>query len=189
MSGKSPSLLASRSFVADMARLAEGLVMMDITESFWEGIDEHATVEHVQAALQCRERAMMPDKVGDELMKPKRKASMCEVRKWRARWALDIHRRYRPSHVTWIDSGVGQEKAVAVMLLQRGTDAPLIVVAWRGSKSRADYLKTDVSIRLAALPAEYSALRGSAPPGRPPPRVTRGLWRAYAGSDARKKET
>ena len=164
-------LLSSRAFVADMARLAEGLVMQDMHREFW-GFDVASSVASVQAGLVCREHAAFPDKCGDIAALPESEASSCEVRRRRAVWALELRERYRPRVLEWIDSGVGCEKAVAVLTLELAPGRRLLVVCFRGSKALQDYTKTDVSFRFTPvsperLRAEPTAAEAAAAPAAP----------------------
>jgi hypothetical protein len=137
-------LLSSRPFVTDMARLAEGLVMQDMHQAFWD-FDAASSVASVQAGLGCREHPAFPDKCGDVVALPESEAASCEVRRRRAAWALQLRERYAPRMVEWIDSGEGCEKAVAVLTLELAPGRRLLVVCFRGSKALQDYTKTDVS--------------------------------------------
>ena len=164
-------LLSSRAFVADMARLAEGLVMQDMHREFWD-FDAASSVASVQAGLVCREHAGFPDKCGDIVALPESEASSCEVRRRRAAWALELRERYRPRVLEWIDSGVGCEKAVAVLTLELAPGRRLLVVCFRGSKALQDYTKTDVSFRFTPvsperLRAEPTAAEAAAAPAAP----------------------
>ena len=164
-------LLSSRAFVTDMARLAEGLVMQDMHREFWD-FDAASSVASVQAGLVCREHAGFPDKCGDIVALPESEASSCEVRRRRAAWALELRERYRPRVLEWIDSGVGCEKAVAVLTLEFAPGRRLLVVCFRGSKALQDYTKTDVSFRFTPvsperLRAEPTAAEAAAAPAAP----------------------
>ena len=164
-------LLSSRAFVTDMARLAEGLVMQDMHREFWD-FDAASSVASVQAGLVCREHAGFPDKCGDLVALPESEASSCEVRRRRAAWALELRERYRPRVLEWIDSGVGCEKAVAVLTLELAPGRRLLVVCFRGSKALQDYTKTDVSFRFTPvsperLRAEPTAAEAAAAPAAP----------------------
>ena len=127
----------------------------------------------------------------------------------RARWATELQK-YGLRVLQWIDSAEGLEKQCAILLLPRGCpgdERPVLVVAFRGSKSAKDYARTDVSPFLVPTPW---ATRASTP-GRSLdaeedndadvddkaarlmpllaksdlPCTTLGLWRAYAGTSSR----
>ena len=156
-------LLGSRQFVADLAKVAEQLVMDDMTENYWLGLDGMddetaltAGVDALRMRASCRERAAFfaPDKFGDVKCKPASKALECHLRRQRANWAVGIHQRYRAKVLEWIDTGEGLEKQAAVLLMRNGCPGgrPVLVVAWRGSKSLRDYGITDTSPFFVPLP-------------------------------------
>lgn len=152
-------LFTSRLFVADIAKLAEQLVMDDMPEDYFDGdAEDDSNVPAANrviaraARLSCRERTafFMPEKLGDTAIKPPRASARCAVRKARAAWSIELQGRLGARVVEWIDTGVGREKQVAVLMLTRGCPGgrPVLVVCFRGSKSRRDYTQTDVSARL-----------------------------------------
>lgn len=204
-------LLASRLFVRDMARLAEHIVMHDVPDDFWSA-EEATSPDCLQSKLRSRESApfFAPDKVGDVVAKSEDEAGSCAVRWQRAMWAIAFKARYAPCLGDFVDTGIGTEKQ-AVVLLLRPKDQPLaVVVAFRGSKTLQDYLRTDISPHFVPVPlgalevAEATEADPTVPPLPPspngaeidvtasrfmgvfagpyaPPCVTLGLWRAYAG--------
>ena len=209
-------LLASREFVRDLAIIAEQLVMDDMPVWAYpeqaKSANAPATTEAKEAILEgdlCREQknALFPDKVGDM---QSRASDDCFVRQSRARWATELQKKYGLRVLQWIDSAEGLEKQCAILLLPRGCpgdERPVLVVAFRGSKSAKDYARTDVSPFLVPTPW---ATRASTP-GRSLdaeedndadvddkaarlmpllaksdlPCTTLGLWRAYAGTSSR----
>ena len=138
--GEACPLLGSRQFVMDIARVAEQLVMDDMTSDYFPSAREPKRIS-------CREKAMWPDKCGD-LTQPD------EVRRRRASWAADIGERYRARVVEWCDTGHELEKQAVVLLLRPHGEAPVAVIAWRGSKKASDYLRTDLSISFVAVSSE-----------------------------------
>jgi pimeloyl-ACP methyl ester carboxylesterase len=202
--------LKSREFVRDMARLAEGIVMNDVGRDYWEFDDSSSTAAaDLRLKFRCRETAPMfaPDRCGDQAEKPPEEAGSCAVRWQRAMWSIDFKRRYHPSVIDWIDTGVNQEKQCAILLLQPKGAPPIVAVAFRGSKSLQDYVRTDISPRFVPLPSGFlagdacdasdrsliSADTVDADSARlmpflanaDTPCVTLGLWRAYAGEAER----
>lgn len=205
-------MLRSREFVRDMARLAEGIFMYDVTPDFWKFDATLPTaVNDLQGKLRSREQApfFAPDKVGSIAEKPAAEAMTCRVRWQRAAWAVEFKQRYAPVVVDFIDTGVGLEKPAVVMLLEQAGQPPLITVTHRGSKTLGDYFLTDASPLFIPLPLgklDTSATSRSntshalpnpcADPSaarlmpllandKAPPCVTVGLWQAYAGSSDR----
>mmetsp|Transcript_5506 Transcript_5506/g.9331 ORF Transcript_5506/g.9331 Transcript_5506/m.9331 type:complete len:368 (+) Transcript_5506:62-1165(+) len=196
----------SREFVRDMALLAEHLMMHDLFPGTFE-INSKSPPD-VRAAklalsLTCREvpPRWAPDKYGDLEMRPDGNPGIaCEVRRRRALGAVGFQERWRPVVVEWIDSGHGLEKQCAVLLLwpsaggeeNRLKSPPLIVVAFRGSKTHQDYFVTDISPRFIPVcgPHSYDADWGSAMlmprlADNEKPCASKGAWRAYAGEQGR----
>lgn len=152
--------LGSRSFVRDLSFLAEHAVMNDVHSDFWnfdaEAEDAAATL---QLQLRCRERApfFAPDKVGRTAELDPAAAAECEVRRRRAIWLVEFKRRYQPTVVEWVDTGVGYEKQACVLLLHPQPETqlppePIIAIVFRGSKTYQDYFITDASFWSVALP-------------------------------------
>ena len=164
-------LLASRQFVSDLAKLAEQLCMDDMTQETWACLDEQidevtaaATVDALRLRIRCREKAAFfaPDKCGDVKQLPASRASDCAVRRTRASWGVELFQRYRMRVLEWVDTGVGQEKQAAVLLMRQGCPGgrPVLLVVWRGSKSLTDYGITDASPKQMPLPFWPSLGRG-----------------------------
>lgn len=217
-----PDLLGSRTFVRDMGRLAEHAMMNDMPPGFWD-FDAAApdAAEKLQLRLRCRETApfFAPDKVGELTEKGESEAASCPVRLRRAVWTVALKQRYSPVLAEWVDTAVATEKPAAVLLLTPPGAAPLVVVAFRGSKTYQDYFKTDASPNFMAVPRgafrrPLQPAGGRRPPSSPGapsaaaaadssshaalkpalmpyladskhPCTTVGVWRAYAGDDAR----
>lgn len=225
----SSALLGDRQFCADLAKLAEQIVMDDMAPGYFpEEVPEGAQVEaciahHMDHKLCCREGAwVIPEKLGSHPRRAvKRGAPRSTNRKrhlldyFRATWAIELQQRYDAEVVEWIDTGEGCEKAVVLLRLRRHCPGgrPVLVVAWRGSKTARDYMVTDMSPRMVPLP--WGAMFAAAGSGSVPldddvtttsatgstdadqaakrlmfrrsvlPCSTYGLWRAYAGSAAR----
>lgn len=140
-------LLASRQFVVDMARISEQLLMDDMPCDYWPL--SPAPPSGSLPRRSSREVAAWPDKCGDI-------SQLEEVQRRRAEWAMEIGKRYRARVVEWFDTGESLEKQAALLLLRPPRDAPVAVVAWRGSKKLADYLVTDLS--LTFVPVVSSAI-------------------------------
>ena len=156
------------------------------------GSAEERRIEEQRARTHCREQAAFfaCDRVGEI---PRRDdhdhPELCDVRKRRAKMALELHRRYKPKVLTWIDTQVGLEKQAAVLRFQPDGEDPIIVVVFRGSKKAMDYFVSDAVIVLTALPepkvplpaAFFERYRNDRRPGRHVPHCTYGLWGTYAG--------
>jgi hypothetical protein len=176
-------LLGRRAFVRDIAVLAEQLVMHDMREGYWE----HAArgSPHTTPGWLCsRESAMMPDRVGDTPERAPADVERCEVRRRRAAWAHELSGRYGVRLVAWIEPPDDSDPQKQAAVLRLHTSPPLLVVVFRGSKKRLDYMVTDPDIRFTQVPmvaTEGPAAASTAPK----PKVTRGLVRAYAGARVR----
>lgn len=151
-SSRFSSLLASREFVRDMARLAEHIVMYDVVFNMFSFDPASTTAAELKMRLRSRESAAFPDKVGDEAEKSKAEASSCYVRGQRARWLIAFKQRYDPIVADWIDTAVQTEKQAAVLLLRPPDEPPLVVVAFRGSKALQDYVRTDINPSFVPVP-------------------------------------
>jgi hypothetical protein len=172
---KTPSArLASREFARDMARLAEHIVMYDVTEGYWDfDAKSEGAAEALQLRLNSREQApfFAPDKVGSVGEKSEVESHLCPVRWQRARWAIAFKEKYDPHTVAWIDTGVSTQKPALVLLLwPDGRERPpLITVAFRGSKTYQDYFVTDASPSFIPVPlgdiSEKLGLRSTRAPG------------------------
>jgi len=127
-------LLLDRSFVADMAMLAEHFVMHDMEPGFWD-FDARApgAAEGLRLRLGSREAApfFAPDKVGELRERPAEEAAECQVRARRAAWAVEFKRKHDPKLVQWVDTAVATEKQAAVLLLRPKGTPPLVTVVWR----------------------------------------------------------
>lgn len=177
--------------------------MDDMPRDYWtasrEQEDNVARLDNFQARLSCREKAAWPDKCGDV-------AKIDEVRRRRASWAVDIGERYSARVVEWCDTGEALEKQAVIVLLRPPGEAPVVLVAWRGSKKLTDYLLTDLSLSFIPIPSniEDSEAQNAGhgmrlwniisrgmpmlfPRSSDVPCVTRGLWEAYAGSATRER--
>ena len=148
-------LLLDRSFVADLAVLAEHFVMHDMEPGFWD-FDARApgAVDELRLRLSSREAApfFAPDKVGELRERPAEEAAECQVRARRAAWAVEFKRKHDPRLVQWVDTAVATEKQAAVLLLRPKGTPPLVTVVWRGSKTTQDYLVTDANPMFIPLP-------------------------------------
>jgi len=138
--GDGDPLLGSRQFVTDIARIAEQMVMDDMPCDYWPTSGEPPNASR----LHCREKAAVPDKCGDV-------TEHGEVRRRRASWAADIGERYAARVVQWCDTAHGREKQAALLLLRPPGEPPVAVIAWRGSKTATDYLRTDLSLHFVKL--------------------------------------
>jgi hypothetical protein len=186
------TLLGSRQFVTDLARLSEQLVMDDMGTDYWPQEDEGRSrgIEQLAGRFSCREAPapFAPDKVGEIARLSEADAEGCEVRRRRALWADDLHKRYGARVLAWIDTNVALEKQAALVRLQHPegegeSGAPVLVIVFRGSKKVEDFLMTDVSVRLTPLPNPTIASPSHPPPpSQQQPACTIGLWNAYAGS-------
>lgn len=121
----------SRDFLCDLARLAEGLVMCDVTDDFFGAVDgaradDDAHCAELVAQMGCREQAawFAPDSVGDLKQRADADSHFCEVRRRRAEWAVAIKRNYPGARVVrWVDTGVDLEKAALVISLRAGASS------------------------------------------------------------------
>ena len=115
-------------------------------------------------------------------------------------WSDEIKRRRGAKVVEWIDSDVGTEKASVVMVWPRGAadGGDVILVGFRGSKGKKDWLRTnaalinpfrrvvplsDAAYRQPTGPREEDAVQDS--PSVDAPGVPLAWWRAYAGTPDR----
>lgn len=179
----------TRTFVRDLARLAEHIIMNDVPASFWSfDSTSPAAVEQLQFRLTSRETApfFAPDKVGQVPENMWWDAATCLVRQQRAAWCVAFKNEYEPVVADWIDTGVELQKPAAVFLLTpkgamheqhvdersakpkakakpKKTPPPLIVVGFRGSKTLQDYARTDASPSFVPLPlGDMGEARGRA---------------------------
>ena len=203
-------LLGSREFVRDMARLAEQIIMYDVPNDFFTfDCSQPDSAKRLRLALKCREQPAFfaPDKVGELAEKSDADKESCQVRWKRALWTIAFKKRYRPVVVDWVDTGRDNEKQALVMLLTptegaASTEPPIITVAFRGSKTFADYAVTDINPMMLPLPtgelsdslmlpqtasvdAELSQARFCMLYANSRhPCVHLGCWKAYAGEAA-----
>lgn len=83
------------------------------------------------------------------------------MRKRAAQTVKDLCSKYAAEFVDWVDTGEGTEKQAVVLRLQIA-DRPVVLVAWRGSKSRVDWTTTDANLQFVRLqPARATAGGGS----------------------------
>jgi len=140
-------LLRLREFIADLARLAEAIVMYDADESAWAA----------RNSLSSREVTawFAPTRIGSRTEKPAAKAEQCEVRAQAAEWIAQLKQKYGATLVEWIDTGVGTEKPALVLkmrvVLESEEKRDVVLVAWRGSKTWQDWYYTDFSCRALRL--------------------------------------
>ena len=202
------SMFSSRAFVRDIARLAEHIVMNDIGTSYWS-FDANAphAADELKWVLRSRECApfFAPDRLGDVSERPAADAGSCHVRQQRAAWSVAFKQAYAPEVADWIDTAVGTEKPVAVLLLRPIDRPPIVAVAFRGSKTLQDYVVTDASPSFIPVPMGMHAGGASAADATgtsvnhdharlmpflagdsAPPCVTVGAWQAYAGEPDRR---
>ena len=168
--GERCPLLGSRTFVADIAKVAEQVVMDDMPAdgSFWTDDDgtegdgdakASQLVDDLRRRISCREKScfFMPEKLSN--IPRKQGSPSCEVTRIRATWAVELQLRYGARVLEWVDTAVGLEKQCCVALLPRACpgDAPVLAVIWRGSKSNQDYVNTDLSPFFTPVPWAASA--------------------------------
>jgi len=143
----STDLLRLREFIADLARLAEAIVMYDADESAWAA----------RNSLSSREVTawFAPTRIGSRTEKPAAKAEQCEVRAQAAEWIAQLKQKYGATLVEWIDTGVDTEKPALVLkmrvVLESEEKRDVVLVAWRGSKTWQDWYYTDFSCRALRL--------------------------------------
>ena len=187
--------------VQDLAEQVASAVNVDKMPSAANGNGKMSTwrrIETMHARLRCRERAAFfaSDRIGELARRNDNDNPMhCEVRKRRAAWAVELQLRYDAKVLCWIDTGLGLEKQAAVIRLQPKGEEPIIFVTFRGSKKVEDFVLSDLSIVLAALPAPKfaplidEAWKEDKRPGRHVPHCTAGLWWAYAGEHKEVKKS
>ena len=192
-------LLDDRRFLSDLARLSEGLVR------YWDLRELNTSSTNV-FKLRSRERSawFAPLKIDG-----KREALFdgiaCPMRHHCIHWSQELGRLYNGRVVEWIDSGVGTEKAAAVVALDLSSHESVLVVAFRGTKSAQDWTRTATSMRFQPLSdSAATQLTPDAPDNRPIaterpaklmplyrasglPCCSQGVWLAYAGAAAREK--
>ncbi len=194
------SLLASRRFVRDCARLST-LVMFDLRAG------EQLPLEPEE--LRARERSawFAPVRSDGWAEKPTAHAAKCEVRRQCAEWARSMRSEYDARVIEWCDTGVATEKACAVLELsvapslvaESKAAIPVLLVVFRGSKSSADWKRTNFNLKFQPLLPSGASTDGNLPwqsvgaglAARYMPRLSSshfacvgaGMWRAYAGRD------
>ena len=172
------SLLAARDLMAGVAKLAEQVMMHDLSPEMWNQIDTtkpEAAIASLRASLCCREPStrLAVDKVGDTFMLPEEQAAACPVRKLRAEQAVQLKRAFKARVVEWIDTGVGNEKPAVVMRWRYNRSPPsssassadsdgggeedLIVVSFRGSKTLRDIFLVDAMSPIFHVPVPPAA--------------------------------
>ena len=133
-------ILLSRSFLTDLARIAEGLIGFDLTEF----ASSRATDDHMHISRE-QPFGVIPFQVG-AMTEDYGKADD-KVRRIVGGWSVSIGERYRARVVQWIDSGVDYEKPAAVLELHPGgAEDPewvVLVVCLRGSKTFNDWMCTN----------------------------------------------
>ena len=211
------SLLAARDLMAGVAKLAEQVMMHDLSPEMWNQIDTtkpEAAIASLRASLCCREPStrLAVDKVGDTFMLPEEQAAACPVRKLRAEQAVQLKRAFKARVVEWIDTGAGNEKPAVVMRWRYNRSPPsssassadsdgggeedLIVVSFRGSKTLRDIFLVDAMSPIFHVPVPPAA--EEQPPAGSSfspllgfrselPCCSSGVWSAYAGDTSERK--
>jgi hypothetical protein len=188
----------TRQFVADVAIVAEQLIMYDLPTDRTPGLSADASRE--------RSAPFFPDRMAEIAEEPN--SVNCKLRLQRAKWRSELVERRGMRVAEWVDTAQGTEKAAAVLVWDRGLGgAPTIVVAFRGSKSSNDWLRTNAAFaspRRRVVELSESVYQGVRPDGaaaspaeessRPEREVSLQaawvplpLWLAYAGVNGRER--
>jgi len=192
--------------------------MHDLPLALWNNLPDNAdkAAEVLASRLTSRQSAAFfaPDKLGHVKERPSSDRA-CAVRAGRAAFAVELQRKYSAKIEAWIDTPDTLEKQCSVLTLHslpqriaaksginpsESSDvngAPIVVVAFRGSKGASDYLRTDVSPYFVPVAAAQQAAdaadmglwsvaraaRHLLPfaPSTLDASVTWGLWCSYAG--------
>ena len=184
-------LLADRAFVTALAGLSEFLVMYDLRSLDPKYVREMTCVEMDTAPFLSR---VAPFEV--EGTAPKKSDPACFVRSKCVEYANILTSKYAARVVEWIDVERVTEKQVCILELTHSHQSPVIVVAFRGSRTLEDWLLVDFNQfhQPLLLPIDQDERRSVEAVG--PPRlmhwlknskktcIALGMWKAY---DGRKK--
>lgn len=180
-----------RELLTALARLSEGLAQYDL-----DGERDFADL----GRLHCRERpGLVPFQIEGVSARPRRGES-CPCRVLCRQWGSEMAARYKPRVIAFIDTGVPAEKQVCLLELSLGDGRLAVVVVFRGSKTNADWLRTNfnllhqrVSVHTPGSTQDDGSLAAKSA-ARPMPMLKRsampcvsaGMWRAYDGRPGRR---
>ena len=183
-------LLADRAFVAALAGLSEVLVMYDLLSLEPKNIQEMTCVEKDTAPFLS---GLAPFEV--EGRAPKEGDATCFVRIKCCEYAHILKSKYAARVVEWIDVKRVTEKQVCILELTHNPQRPVIVVAFRGSRTTEDWFLVNSNQFHQPLHLPIDEEGGSVEAVGPPRLmhwlkhsrktcISLGMWKAY---DGRKK--
>ena len=150
----------------------------------------------------CREREVEPLKLApfdvDGVKERPWLGSKCHVRRTCCEWAHSIEKQYSARVLKWIDVGRVTEKQACVLEMRSTEGQPLIVVAFRGSRTTEDWFRTNFNMfhqplrcseLLCVKPTDKSLSMEAVGVARPMhwlknssrTCISAGMWRAYNG--------
>lgn len=161
-----PQML-TRAVLADLARLTEAAVLYDLPENVWE---EATTGNQPSTPLTSREKAVFfaPPSVDGFKERAVKNDQKCEVRRRCFKCVKDLCTTYSAEFVAFIDTAKGTEKQALVLRMVLGGQ-PVLLIAFRGSKTRTDWFVTDPNVQFVPLQSvqrKASRSRGSSRWGR-----------------------
>jgi hypothetical protein len=180
-------LLADRAFVAALAGLSEVLVMYDLLSLEPKNIQEMTCVEKDTAPFLS---GLAPFEV--EGRAPKEGDATCFVRIKCCEYAHILKSKYAARVVEWIDVERVTEKQVCILELTHNPQRPVIVVAFRGSRTTEDWLLVNSNQFHQPLFLPIDEEGGSVEAVGPPRLmhwlkhsrktcISLGMWKAYDG--------
>ena len=183
-------LLADRAFVAALAGLSEVLVMYDLLSLDPKYVQEMTCVEKDTAPFLS---GLAPFEV--EGRAPKEGDATCFVRIKCCEYAHILKSKYAARVVEWIDVKRVTEKQVCILELTHNPQRPVIVVAFRGSRTTEDWFLVNSNQFHQPLHLPIDEEGGSVEAVGPPRLmhwlkhsrktcISLGMWKAY---DGRKK--
>ena len=183
-------LLADRAFVAALSGLSEVLVMYDLLSLDPKYVQEMTCVEKDTAPFLS---GLAPFEV--EGRAPKEGDATCFVRIKCCEYAHILKSKYAARVVEWIDVKRVTEKQVCILELTHNPQRPVIVVAFRGSRTTEDWFLVNSNQFHQPLHLPIDEEGGSVEAVGPPRLmhwlkhsrktcISLGMWKAY---DGRKK--
>ena len=151
----------TRAVIAELALLSEGAVMFDLPPAVWA---EARISGALRQPLMSREKPVFfaPASLDGYKERPPENAATCEVRRRAAQCVLNLCSKYDADFVEWIDTAKGTEKQAVVLRIQLG-GRNVLLIAWRGSKTRTDWVTTDANMQFVRLQPRRPAARAKGP--------------------------